>query len=200
MEFHFQRFSISQSQTPMKVGTDGVLLGAWTRGSGKQALDIGTGTGLIALMIAQNHPGLNIHAIEPHLKASDEAARNFANSPWSDRLHIHSETLQQHQSDTLYDLIVSNPPFYQAAPKAPDAARSMARQSVHLPSEELLQHTSRLLSPIRKFSNHFTGECGATVHSPGRKRRSLFKKAMPDTSKTESAGKPQAHGIHENPG
>ena len=114
--FRFKQFQIDQSKSAMKIGTDGVLLGAWTSVSSKPKtiLDIGSGTGLIALMLAQRTDGSRIKAIEIDAAAAAEAAKNFKNSPWFDRLELlHTDLLNYTQkSSETFDLIVSNPPFF----------------------------------------------------------------------------------------
>ena len=113
--FRFKQFQIDQSKSAMKIGTDGVLLGAWTSVNckPKTILDIGSGTGLIALMLAQRTASSIIKAIEIEEDAAAEAAANFKDSPWSDRLElIHADILNYTQkSIETFDLIVSNPPF-----------------------------------------------------------------------------------------
>lgn len=113
----------------MKVGTDGVLLGAWcTCENAKTALDIGTGTGLIALMLAQRNSNLSIIAIEPNDNAIQDAAPNFQNSDWSERIVLHKTDLNAFRAtDQKFDLIVANPPFFKNSLNAPDADRTMAR-------------------------------------------------------------------------
>lgn len=113
----------------MKVGTDGVLLGAWCScANAKTALDIGTGTGLIALMLAQRNIGLKITAIEPNELALQDAAPNFQNSDWKDRIVLHKADLDAFKTtDQKFDLIVANPPFFKNSLSAPDANRTRAR-------------------------------------------------------------------------
>ncbi len=113
----------------MKVGTDGVLLGAWcTCENAKTALDIGTGTGLIALMLAQRNSNLSITAIEPNDRAIQDAAPNFENSDWHDRIVLHKANLNTFKAtDQKFDLIVANPPFFKNSLRTPDADRTMAR-------------------------------------------------------------------------
>lgn len=127
--FTFKQFSITQQYAPMKVGTDGVLLGAWcTCEDAKTALDIGTGTGLIALMLAQRNDAIRVTAIEPNDKAIQDAAPNFENSHWDERLLLHKADLESYIVDApKFDLIVSNPPFFKNSLGAPDADRNMAR-------------------------------------------------------------------------
>lgn len=143
----------------MKVGTDGVLLGAWATVSpeDRRALDVGTGTGLIALMLAQRSAasGMNILGIDIDAAAAGEAAANFAASPWADRLtafpaSLHAFVAKWEQN--IFDLIVSNPPFFAADVAAPDARRSAARQCGSLPPSELLAAARLLLSPSGRLA------------------------------------------------
>lgn len=144
----------------MKVGTDGVLLGAWVslRGDERSALDVGTGTGLIALMLTQRSPALAVQAIDIDPAAADEAAANFAASPWADRLTALPVSLQdfvsggENPEERLFDLIVSNPPFFKASLKAPDAQRSAARHDDTLPPAELIAAARRLLAPSGRLA------------------------------------------------
>lgn len=131
----------------MKIGTDSVLLGAWTGCSGPgEALDIGTGTGILALMIAQRCPELSITALEPEEKAFREARENIASSPWSDRITCYQGRLQEYSPENTYSLIIANPPFYDEDIAATGKGRSMARQSAHLPSGDLIEGANRLLA------------------------------------------------------
>ena len=197
--FRFKQFEVWHDKCAMKVGTDGVLLGAWCpigefrslgvrrvqefRGSGVQefrstseqaqsaseplppikVLDIGTGSGLIALMLAQRlsslytlHPmPYTIHAIDIDAGAVEQSLFNFAQSPWAEHLQIFSSSLQSwyfpiadNPTDSVayYDLIVSNPPYFQASLKNPDQARATARHTDSLSYSELIQHAARLLA------------------------------------------------------
>lgn len=145
----------------MKVGTDGVLLGAWATVSpdDRRALDVGTGTGLIALMLAQRSAALvstpaaemGILGIDIDPAAAGEAAANFAASPWADRLTALPVSLQSFTGGP-FDLIISNPPFFAADVAAPDARRSAARQCGSLPPSELLAAARLLLSPSGRLA------------------------------------------------
>ena len=158
MSFRFKHFFINDDRCAMKVGTDGVLLGAWTPTDNCQKptaniLDIGTGCGLVALMLAQRSPEAHIDAIDIDEAAVEQAKENFANSPWSDRLNAVGSPLQDwknHQSQITnyhyYDLIVSNPPYFKNSLKNPDKGRQTARHTDTLSYEELLQHSARLLT------------------------------------------------------
>jgi len=153
MPFHFKKFSVEQNRTAMKVGTDGVLLGAWTslENNPQTILDIGAGTGLIALMLAQRSDAFQIDAVEVEENAYQQCVENFENSPWNDRLFCFHASLQKLAADPerdLYDLIVSNPPFFQPNPKfsSPEEERTIARQYETLPFEELLESVRNLLA------------------------------------------------------
>ncbi len=149
--FRFKEFNVAQGKCAMKVGTDGVLLGAWIHIPDKvdSILDIGTGTGLIALQLAQRCDSETIDALEIEPGAFEQAVENFENSPWSDRLFCYHASLEEFQAemDECYDLIVCNPPFYNNSYPADVQERNLARQEEHLDFESLLECTSHLLSP-----------------------------------------------------
>lgn len=135
----------------MKVGTDGVLLGAWVsvRPTDRRILDIGTGTGLIALMLAQRAAAASITGID--IASVDEARRNADASPWGDRLHFEQCPVQRFEAEP-FDLIVSNPPFFVESLRCPDAGRTQARHAVELPFEALRDALLRLLAPEGRFA------------------------------------------------
>lgn len=131
----------------MKIGTDGVLLGAWTNSDNPQKiLDIGSGTGLIGLMMAQRFPKAEICAIEIEETAFEESLFNFKNSPFYDRCKVFLTSLQEFKTQLKFDLIVSNPPFFELNNKI-GSKRNLARQQLTLSFEELLFHTDRLMKP-----------------------------------------------------
>lgn len=220
--FSFKQFTVWQEHAAMRVGTDGVLLGAWcdlasdvsavipdestdrrqpanvcpddpsqvlerpkidqtvwndemrdeedesvcgaqngTEATKKtkevgRVLDIGSGTGVIALMVAQRTSNAQIDAVEPDSGSCEDALRNFAESPWADRLHLHGVTLQEYVScyaeKVQYDLIVSNPPYFVDSLKAPDPVRNAVRHAVSLPFEELLDGVKALLAEHGRFA------------------------------------------------
>ena len=156
MSFQFKQFSIQQEKTAMKVGTDGVLLGAWTPiiNNPFNILDIGAGTGLIALMLAQRTQAEQIDAIEIDENAYEECVDNFENSPWNDRLYCYHAGLDEFvdEVEELYDLIVSNPPFYTAEYKSNNESRDLARFEDALPFEELVEAADFFLSDHGIFS------------------------------------------------
>ncbi|KAB8152440.1 methyltransferase [Kordia sp. TARA_039_SRF] len=147
--FRFKQFTILQDKTAMKVGTDGVLLGAWTSVESNpfSILDIGAGTGLIALQLAQRFHAEVIDAIEIDDAAYEQAVENFENSPWSDRLFCYHAGLDEFvaEIDDKYDLIVSNPPFYTDTYKSDNLQRDTARFTDALPFEELIAGVAHLL-------------------------------------------------------
>ncbi len=152
--FNFKQFTIRQEKSAMKVGTDGVLLGAWANCSNaKSILDIGSGTGLIALMLAQRSSA-SIHGIEIDEAAFTEACYNTKQSPWSEKVTMHHTSLQEYAttSQNKYDLIVSNPPFFENSLKADVEARTTARHSDSLSTAELFAGVTSLLNENGKFA------------------------------------------------
>ena len=137
----------------MKVGTDGVLLGAWAevRPGDRRMLDVGTGTGLIALMLAQRSAAW-ITAVDIDVECATQAAENFAASPWADRLDAVSVAVQRYDPVEKFDLIVSNPPYYVDSLLSPDEGRNTARHAAGLRLGELAAGVVRLLSPGGRFA------------------------------------------------
>ncbi|MGX1928585.1 tRNA1(Val) (adenine(37)-N6)-methyltransferase [Flagellimonas sp. 2504JD4-2] len=154
--FKFKQFTIHQDRCAMKVGTDGVLLGAWTtlKSQPYSILDIGAGTGLIALQMAQRSNAELIDAIEVDESAYEQCVENFEASPWADRLFCYHAGLDEFvdEIEDKYDLIISNPPFYSEEVSSGDEARDTARQANSLPFDELLEGVSKLLNPKGIFS------------------------------------------------
>ena len=149
--FKFKQFEIHQDRCAMKVGTDGVLLGAWAPG-GKHILDVGSGTGLISLMMAQRFPEAQVLGIDMDGEACEEAAENVAASPFADRVEIECCRLQDYHSAESFDAIVSNPPFFLNSLKNPDSKRTMARHTDSLPFRDLFRGAKMLLSDDGVFS------------------------------------------------
>lgn len=157
--FSFKQFSIKQDQCAMKVGTDGVLLGAWTPliNNPYTVLDIGAGTGLIALMIAQRSNAEQIDAIEIDENAYEQCVENFEESKWNDRLFCFHADLNEYTEELFeeeeeYDLIVSNPPFYSENYSSGDEKRDQARFQEALPFDQLIESAQALLSENGIFS------------------------------------------------
>lgn len=148
--FTFKQFFVGHDRCAMKVGTDGVLLGAWAPiREAKKALDIGSGSGLIALMLAQRNEQLIIDAVELDIDAAQQAQENFSESKWADRLQIFNQDiiqfseLKKHQ----YDLIVSNPPYFEPAVSCSSEQRDQARYTSTLTHETLLNCARQCLAP-----------------------------------------------------
>lgn len=154
--FSFKQFSVEQDRTAMKVGTDGVLLGAWTpiENNPFSILDIGAGTGIIALMLAQRSSAEQIDALEIDEDAYEQATDNFENSPWNDRLFCFHAGLDEfvEEPEDEYDLIVSNPPFYNEDYKSDNEQRDLARFQDAMPFEDLIEAAALLLSENGIFS------------------------------------------------
>ena len=145
--FHFKQFSIEQDKCAMKIGTDGVLLAAWLpiRKGSLQILDIGTGTGLIALMLAQRMPEAIIIALEKDSLAAQQAKENFNNSIFKKRISSIETRLQEYENPLSFNIIVSNPPFFEPNKKMVSNNRKEARQSETLTFLELLSKSYELL-------------------------------------------------------
>lgn len=155
--FRFKQFAVRQEKSAMKVGTDGVLLGAWVAiREAENILDIGTGTALIALMLAQRS-NAQIHAVEIDEQSAQQAKENVANSRWSNRVEIYHASFQDFakQSARQYDLIVSNPPYFIKSYKSPEVARTVARHNELLPHNELLKGIDAILTPNGRFAGIF---------------------------------------------
>lgn len=151
--FHFKQFSVLQNNAPFKVGTDGVLLGAWVcKKSPSRILDIGTGTGLIALMLAQRFSDAPIDAIEINNLAIEQAKVNFSNSPWSNRIFPIHKSLQEFEPPEKYDMIVCNPPFFKNSLLSVDQAKNQARHDEGLTLQDVLDFSKQYLSDTGALS------------------------------------------------
>jgi len=148
--FLFKQFTVHQDRCAMKIGTDGVLMGAWIslENNPNSILDIGAGTGIIALQMAQRSKAEIIDAIEIDGDAFEQCVDNFENSPWDDRLFCYHTSLEDfvQEFDDKYDMVISNPPFYSENYKSSNESRDKARFNKSLPFNELIESASRLLS------------------------------------------------------
>ena len=148
--FKFKQFTVEQDRCAMKIGTDGVLLGAWVTVNNKpfSILDIGAGTGIIALQLAQRSNAEMVDALEIDANAYEQCVDNFENSPWGDRLFCYHASLEEfvEEIEGKYDIVISNPPFYSEDYKTTDESRDMARFKDALPFDELIESASQLLS------------------------------------------------------
>lgn len=149
--FRLKQFNIAQQQDVFKIGTDSMLLGAWANHcSPSTALDIGTGTGIIALMLAQRFPTTSITAIDIHKPSVILAQENFATSPWADRLSaVHQDIAEGFNGS--FDLITCNPPYFQNSYKSDDTNRNRTRQNLSLSLPDLFIRASQLLRESGKF-------------------------------------------------
>lgn len=152
--FTFKQFHISHHRCAMKVGTDGTLLGAWASlpHTCRHILDIGTGSGLIAIMAAQRHAEAHIDAIDIDADCIAQACENVADCPWSNRITLHHTPVQGFMPEHKFDAIISNPPYFVDSLLSPDEKRSTARHTATLPFEELVAGVIRLLAPGGSFS------------------------------------------------
>jgi len=145
--FEFKQFKIYQDKAAMKVGTDGVLLGAWASVSdASRILDIGAGTGLIAIMCAQRNSTAHIDAIEIDELACEQAQENIDACPWTSRIKLFNNPLQKFSTKEKYDSIISNPPFFINSTKANCSKKSTARHTDTLPFEEIISFSIENLS------------------------------------------------------
>ena len=156
MTFTFKQFQVNQDRCAMKIGTDGVLLGAWTPliNNPYNVLDIGAGTGILSLMLAQRSNAEQIDAIEIDDDAYEQCVENFEASPWGDKLFCFHAGLDEFvdEPEDEYDLIISNPPFYTDDYKSDNSSRDLARFEDALPFEELIEAAALLLSDNGIFS------------------------------------------------
>lgn len=153
MIFRFKNFSLQHHKSSMKVGTDAVLLGAWADvENSKKILDIGTGCGIIALMLAQRSNS-NIDALDIDKESYIESLENFSSSLWKERLNSYNISLQKFAENKFseYDLIVSNPPYFKSSFKPEISSRLNARHDVALTTEDLLFYSSKLIKPDGKL-------------------------------------------------
>jgi tRNA1Val (adenine37-N6)-methyltransferase len=154
--FQFKQFTIQQENAAMKVGTDGVLLGAWATvpGPGSRVLDVGTGTGLIALMIAQRTMDVSVDAIEIDPSSARQAKENFQNSPWKERLNSIESSFQEYapRCHFRYDLVICNPPFFSRSQKTPSKEKNLARHDDTLGLEEIFRGSLSLMKETAVIS------------------------------------------------
>ena len=165
--FRFKQFTVHQQHCAMKVGTDGTLLGAWalaTEGSCR-IFDIGTGTGLIALMMAQRYPKAQVTAIDIDDGAVRQAKENVSASPFADRINVMKADVLTFKEEEKYDSIVCNPPFFEDSLICPDPQRTKARHTVSLDYRQLMEATFRLLKDDGRFSLIIPFDCRERLES-----------------------------------
>ena len=165
--FQFKQFTIRQQHCAMKVGTDGTLLGAWAQASAGlcRVLDVGTGTGLIALMMAQRYPEARAIAIDIDEKAVFQAQENVSASPFADRIKVIEADVQTFEDSEKFDSIVCNPPFFEDSLVCPDPQRTEARHTVSLGYRQLMASAFRLLKDNGRFSVIIPADCRSRLES-----------------------------------
>lgn len=151
--FRFKQFVVADELCAMKVGTDGVLLGAWADVEGdRRILDLGTGSGLIALMLAQRNSEAEIVALDIDHDAAIQAEQNFAQSPWPNRLSVVCSDVAEYTSERKFTHIVSNPPYFVDSLHSPNAARTAARHTSSLPFSDIIAAAEQLLEQGGRLS------------------------------------------------
>ncbi|MDR1114880.1 MAG: methyltransferase [Tannerella sp.] len=153
--FRFKQFTVWHDKCAMKVGTDGVLLGAWVPVADnvtRSVLDVGAGTGLVALMIAQRNTEAEIDAVEIDKDACIQASENVEKSPFKNRIKVIHQSFPEYAIAKKYDLIVSNPPFFAHSLKSPDQKRNAARHNDTLPLRLLIGHATKMLSEYGRIA------------------------------------------------
>lgn len=168
--FSFKQFAIRQERCAMKVGTDGVLLGAWAPEciAGGRILDVGTGTGVMAIMAAQRNPSARIVGVEIDDMSALQARENAEASPWADRVEIVNADIRSYEAAAPFDLVISNPPYFVDSLKSPDSGRTTARHTVSLDFGELMSAVERLLAPDGRFAVIVPAEAASRVVASGR--------------------------------
>lgn len=171
--FRFKQFSVAHHQSAMKVGVDGVLIGAWATSPGERVLDVGTGCGVIALMMAQRYPGASVLAIDIDSPSVNEARENIHNSPWNGRIEVKEETFDSlcaritAGEEERYDLVVSNPPYYDSGVADTSDSRLRARHQGELSPAVLLRKASGILKEGGGLSMIFPAEMYSSLAEEG---------------------------------
>lgn len=145
--FRFKHFECRHGRSSMKISADSILLGAWCNPEGQQILDIGTGCGILSLMCAQRNDHALIHAIDIDKDSIEEASLNFQSSPWNDRLFGEESDFLEFTSLHSFDLIISNPPYFDSGILHPETTREKARHDSSLPLHKMLAKASIMLAP-----------------------------------------------------
>ena len=160
--FRFKQFEIHDELSAMKIGTDGVLLGAWADvAEARSILDVGTGTGLVAIMCAQRNEHAMVHGIDIVEDAIVESRQNVARTPWCNRITMEHADLRDFDTKVRYDHIVTNPPFFLTSLHSPDAARAVARHATSLSYEDIISAAERLLNEGGRLTVILPVDCAA---------------------------------------
>ncbi|MBI3133274.1 MAG: methyltransferase [Bacteroidetes bacterium] len=186
--FQFKKFTIQQQVNAQKVGTDSMLLGAWSKGNFTSILDIGTGTGILALMLAQQNPSAQIIAIEPDADSLTEANQNFEASVFKSRINGIQTTLQHFTSAQKFDLIISNPPYFENSTLSENMDKNRVRHTNELPIADLYQKAAEFLSPQGNLNLIFPFEV-EQLHLDEAKKQKLFPQKILRTVREEGVFK-----------
>ncbi|PIQ24569.1 DNA-binding protein [bacterium (Candidatus Blackallbacteria) CG17_big_fil_post_rev_8_21_14_2_50_48_46] len=163
-DFRLKQFWIRQQNSPIPMGTDALLLGSWVESEQPQhILDIGTGTGILALMQAQKYPQAQIEALEPEPQAAEQAQENFKASAWEERLQLRQLKLQDYRPERAFDLILSNPPYFEPYTLSPEPARARGRSSLDLSWKDILAFAKDGLTPQGQLALILPAETETTV-------------------------------------
>jgi tRNA1Val (adenine37-N6)-methyltransferase len=182
--FLFKHFSISQNRSALKVGTDAMLLGAFINSEHEHlGLDIGTGTGVLSLMVAQKNSNIQIDAIDLDGESIIDCQENFTHSNWVERLSAISADFLAHEFDKKYDLIFSNPPFYQNSLVNENKRTAVSKHTVHLPFDQLFKKVTSLLSDTGCFWIIFPFDDFEKVHALGKSNGMLIENKITIESK-----------------
>ena len=170
--FKFKHFEVSHQRSSMKIGVDAVLIGAWASAGGSKILDVGTGCGVIALMMAQREPDAEISAIDIDAPSVEEAAENFRISPWRERLRSNLMSFEELlHLPGRFDLIISNPPYFDAGVKVLDDSRKKARHVGKLSPETLVKGAGMILEPggclAMIVTSEYVARIGAVCNESG---------------------------------
>lgn len=149
--FQFCQFDLYQERCAHRLGTDSMLLGCWLNPYAERILDIGTGSGVLALMLAQRNPQSQIDAIDIDAESVEQAQQNFASSPWSERIQGFQADVKNWQQQD-YDLLICNPPYFETPKRAAQLARANARHMDTLTHDEILSHARHLLKPTGRLA------------------------------------------------
>ena len=190
--FRFKKFVIEHDKCAMKVGFDGALLGVWAQHKNPiEILDIGSGSGLISLILRQRFNNANISAIEPNKNAFTQSEINFQNAPFKKKINLFLKDLQSFESENKFDLIISNPPFFTEDTGSDNHDRNQARQEKYLPLKQLLENSKKLLNERGKiYIIYPTWETNRVIHETGslglfiRTQTTIFSKKQKPSKRT----------------
>ncbi len=202
--FQFRQFHVGHDQCAMKVGTDGVLLGAWANApAAGRILDVGTGSGIIALMLAQRYPIAFVSAVEIDANAARQAAENVRRSPWPDRIRVFNESFAKfcqrpENGAGRFHGIICNPPFFQAGTRSRDLSRRRARHDDQLSIDELMIGAARVLDEAGAAFVNRVRMPGRGLSVPGGRLRTPLAAADPGSAPGKPVRESPIAGVRPN--